>query len=224
MCKRRLAVQYQAAIFDLDGTLLDTLDDLADAMNDALRAQGFPIHPAANYKQMIGNGVTNLVKRALPPDRQEMLEQTLGIMRGNYAKSALNKTKPYDGMLETLRNVRKNGVKLAVLTNKDQNFSVTLVEHYFGKELFEVIWGAIVGRPIKPDPAALYKLLDQLKVSSRQAVFIGDSGIDMDVAKAANVDSVGVTWGFRDKAELIDHHAGRIIDRPNELLKIFNCS
>jgi phosphoglycolate phosphatase len=215
-------LNYKAAIFDLDGTLLDTLDDLADAMNDALRAQGFPAHPADDYKQMIGNGVANLVKRALPPDRQEMLEHTLYLMRDNYAKNAINKTKPYDGILETLRNLHQNGLKLAVLTNKDQNFSITLVEHYFGKELFEVIWGAIVGRPIKPDPAVLYELLTSLNVPPDQAIFIGDSGVDMDIAKAANVDSVGVTWGFREKNELVAHHACRIIDQPQELLKILN--
>jgi phosphoglycolate phosphatase len=217
-------LNYKAAIFDLDGTLLDTLDDLADAMNDALTSQGFPTHPTDDYKLMIGNGVTNLVKRALPPDRPEMLEHTLYLMRKNYTQNAINKTKPYDGIVETLRNLHQNGLKLAVLTNKDQNFSVNLVEHYFGKELFELIWGAIVGRPIKPDPAALYELLAGLNVPQKQAVFIGDSGVDMDVAKAANVDSVGVTWGFREKNELIAHHAGRIIDRPQELLKIFNCS
>lgn len=217
-------MNYKAAIFDLDGTLLDTLDDLADAMNDALTAQGFPAHPADDYKLMIGNGVTNLAKRALPPDRQEMLENTLCLMRKNYAQNAINKTKPYDGILETLRNLRQNGLKLAVLTNKDQNFSVMIVEHYFGRDTFELIWGAIVGRPIKPDPAALYELLARLNVPQKQAVFIGDSGVDMDVARAANVDSVGVTWGFREKNELIAHHAGTIIERPQELLKIFNCS
>ena len=214
-------MRYKAAIFDLDGTLLDTLDDLADAMNDALKRQGFATHPAESYKQMVGNGVTNLTKRALPEDRQEMLEHTLRLMRENYAKNALNKTKPYAGVLETIRNLGENGVKLAVLTNKDQGFSVHIVEHYFGKGTFELIWGAMPGRPIKPDPAALYELLVELNVCSDKAVFVGDSGVDMDVARAASVDSVGVTWGFRDRQELLDHHAGRIINTPKELWKLF---
>jgi phosphoglycolate phosphatase len=212
---------YKAAIFDLDGTLLDTLDDLADAMNDALRAQGFMVHSAASYKQMIGSGVTNLVKRALPPDRQEMLEPTLHLMRENYTKNSLNKTKIYDGMLQTLQKLHKNNIKLAVLTNKDQAFSVRITEHYFGKEMFQLIWGAMPGRPIKPDPAALVELLAKLNVPPTDAVFVGDSGVDMDVAKAATVDSVGVAWGFRGREELLEHQAGRIINAPNELWKLF---
>ena len=214
-------MHYKAVIFDLDGTLLDTLADLADSMNDALRVQGFATHPAESYKQMVGNGVTNLTKRALPSGRQEMLEHTLHLMRENYAKNALNKTKPYAGVLETIRNLGENGVKLAVLTNKDQGFSVRIVEHYFGKDTFELIWGAMPGRPIKPDPAALYELLAQLSVRPDEAVFVGDSGVDMDVAKAANVASVGVAWGFRGRQELIEHHAGHIINAPKELWKLF---
>jgi phosphoglycolate phosphatase len=217
---RSLLVLYKAAIFDLDGTLLDTLDDLADSMNDALRSQGLAIHPAYNYKQMVGNGVVNLVKRALPRDRQELREPTLRLMRENYAKNALNKTKPYASMLETVRKLGESGVKLAVLTNKDQAFSVNIVEHYFGRDMFKLIWGAMPGRPIKPDPAALYELLAKLNVCPQEAVFVGDSGVDMDVAMAANVISVGVTWGFRQKQELIDHHAKNIISHPVELLKI----
>jgi phosphoglycolate phosphatase len=214
-------VRYKAAIFDLDGTLLDTLDDLADAMNDALRVQGFLAHPVVSYKQMVGNGVTNLVKRALPANRQEMLEPTLRLMRENYAKNVLNKTKPYAGVLETVRKLGESGVKLAVLTNKDQTFSVNIVEHYFGRDLFQLIWGAMPGRPIKPDPAALYELLAKLNVCPQEAVFIGDSGVDMDVAMAASVDSVGVTWGFRSREELVEHHAGRIINAPKELGELF---
>ncbi|MDO8302053.1 MAG: HAD family hydrolase [Sedimentisphaerales bacterium] len=213
---------YKAAIFDLDGTLLDTLDDLADAMNDALKTQGFATHPAERYKRMVGNGVINLAKRALPADRQEMLEPILGLMRQNYAKNALNKTKPYDGVLKTVLKLHENGVKLAVLTNKDQTFSVRIVEHYFGKEMFDLIWGAIPGRPIKPDPAALYELLTKLDVPPEKAVFVGDSGVDMDTAKAANVKSVGVTWGFRGRQELTEHHAGHIVDNPAELLKVLH--
>jgi phosphoglycolate phosphatase len=211
---------YKVAIFDLDGTLLNTLADLADSMNDALSAQGFLIHSAANYKQMIGNGVTNLVKRALPSDRPEMLGPTLRLMRDNYAKNALNKTRPYDGVLETVRKLHKSGVKLAVLTNKDQSFSVHIVEHYFGKDTFQLIWGAIPGRPIKPDPAALCELLAQLKVRPDEAVFVGDSGVDMDVARAASVYSVGVTWGFRSRQELLEHQALAVIDTPAELMKL----
>jgi phosphoglycolate phosphatase len=123
-------------------------------------------------------------------------------------------------MLETIRKLCENGVKLAVLTNKDQMFSVRIVEHYFGKNTFELIWGAIPGRPIKPDPAALVELLRHLDVRPSEAVFVGDSGVDMDVAKAAGVDSVGITWGFRSREELLEHQAQAIIDRPVELTRL----
>jgi phosphoglycolate phosphatase len=217
-------VRYKAAIFDLDGTLLDTLDDLADAMNGALRQAGFPAHPAARYKLMIGNGVNNLVRSALPQGREDLLEQTLIAMRENYAKNALNKTRIYSGLGEVLVKLRQGDIKLAVLTNKDQTFSVHIVEHYFGRDMFEHIWGAMPGRPIKPDPGALVALLKILRVKPTEAVFVGDSGVDMDVAKAAGVDSIGVTWGFRGRAELAEHHAGSIIDKTEELLRLFRHS
>jgi phosphoglycolate phosphatase len=118
-----------------------------------------------------------------------------------------------------MRKLYESGVKLAVLTNKDQTFSVHIVEHYFGTNIFELIWGAVAGRPIKPDPAALIQLLEQLKVQPNEAVFVGDSGVDMDVACAAGVDSIGVAWGFRGREELLEHHAGLIIDKPEELLQ-----
>jgi phosphoglycolate phosphatase len=218
-----LKLRYKAAIFDLDGTLLDTLDDLADAMNDALKEAGLATHPADRYKLMVGNGVNNLVRRAVPQDRQDLVEQTLKAMRQNYAKNALNKTKIYDGLHQALLKLRQGNMKLAVLTNKDQSFSVHITEHYFGRDMFELIWGAMPGRPIKPDPSALIQLLEELKVRPSEAVFVGDSGVDMDVAKSAGVASVGVTWGFRGRQELMHHHAGTIIGKPGQLLEVLGC-
>jgi phosphoglycolate phosphatase len=214
-------LRYKAAIFDLDGTLLDTLEDLADAMNDALRQASLATHPADSYKLMIGDGVNNLVRRALPADRPDLIEITLKMMRENYAKNALNKTKIYPGMFETLLKVRQKGARLAILTNKDQAFSVHIVEHYFDN-LFEVIWGAAAGRPIKPNPAALTQLLMKLNIEPGEAVFVGDSGVDMDVANAAGVDSVGAAWGFRGRKELLEHQAGTIIEKPEELLRVMS--
>ena len=211
-------MRYKAVIFDLDGTLLDTLDDLADAMNDALRKVGVAIHPVDKYKLMVGNGIRNLVKRALPADRQDLFDKALATMCENYAKNAFNKTKIIDGILKTLQKLREENIKLAVLTNKDQNFSVHIIEHYFGNKMFELIWGAMPGRPIKPDPVALIELLAKLNVKPYDAVFVGDSGIDMDVAATAGVSSIGVTWGFRGREELMEHHAGIIIAKPEEIL------
>ena len=213
-------MRYKAAIFDLDGTLLDTLADLADAMNDALKQAGFPTHPIDSYKLMIGKGVNNLVRHALPRGRQDLIEKTLRAMRDNYEKNATRKTKMYPGMRETLLKLHRSGIKLAVLTNKDQTFAIKIVEHYFGKNMFELIWGAMPGRPIKPDPEALIQLLDKFKAGPAETVFVGDSGVDIDVARAAGVYSVGVSWGFRDKKELLEHYAGSIIDTPAELLRV----
>jgi phosphoglycolate phosphatase len=211
-------MRYKAVIFDLDGTLLNTLNDLADAMNDALREAGVVTHPADKYKLMVGDGIRNLVKRALPADRQDLFDKAFATMRENYTKNALNKTKIIDGILKTLQKLREKNIKLAVLTNKDQNFSVRIIEHYFGDKMFELIWGAMLGRPIKPDPVALIELLARLNVKPDDAVFVGDSGVDMDVAAAAGVSSIGVTWGFRSRGELVEHHAGIIIDKPEEIL------
>jgi phosphoglycolate phosphatase len=213
-------VRYKAVIFDLDGTLVDSLDDLADSMNFALAQAGLPQHPVESYQKMIGNGVQNLVKRSLSPEKQESFAEVLRLMKENYTNNALNKTKVYDGLYQVVQTLRKGGLQQAVLTNKDQTFAVNIVKHYFGPDLFELVWGAMSGRPIKPDPAALVQLLEEIKVSPKDAVFVGDSGVDMDVAKAAGVASVGVTWGFRDRKELLEHQAGTIIDKPQELLKI----
>ena len=209
---------YKAAIFDLDGTLLNTIDDLADAANDALTEAGLPTHSPDSYKLMVGSGVRNLIKRVLPKDNRQ-LETVLKSMRRNYAACATRKTKPYADIHQALLQLRDNNIKLAVLTNKDERFSVHLIEHYFGPDLFTLVFGAMQGRPIKPDPAALLQLIDQLEIQPPDAVFIGDSGVDMDVAHAAGIDSIGVTWGFRPKSELIEHHADLIIDKPNELLQ-----
>jgi phosphoglycolate phosphatase len=213
-------MKYKAVIFDLDGTLIDSLDDLADSMNYALIQNGLPPHQVESYKEMIGNGVKMLVARAVGPDRPDLLDPVLAAMRSRYSQTALNKTRVYDGLDGIVRQLKQNGLKLAVLTNKDDAFAVHIVEHFFGKGIFDCIWGAAPGRAIKPDPAALNELLAVLAVQPQQVALIGDSAVDMDVAAACRVDSIGVAWGFRSRDELAKHRAGRIIDAPDALLQV----
>jgi phosphoglycolate phosphatase len=213
-------LKYKAIVFDLDGTLINSLDDLADSMNWALERNGLPTHPVEDYKLKIGNGVTMLAKRSIPKDRQGFVGDVLKLMRDHYSKHALVKTHVYAGLAKVIEQIKAAGCKLGVLTNKDQVFATVIVEHFFGKGYFDIVWGAAPGRAIKPDPAALVELLRVLAVEPHEAVFIGDSGVDMEVAKAAGCDSVGVLWGFRTREELQEHGARQIIEQPSQLLPL----
>jgi phosphoglycolate phosphatase len=212
-------MSYKAAIFDLDGTLVDSLEDVANSMNAVLIQMNLEPHRVSKYRFMMGNGLRNLVVRALPPDKQILVDMALGKMREHYSKNALNRTKIYPGIAETLMKLRQRDIKLAVLTNKEHIFAAYIVEHYFGTNMFELIWGTMTSRPIKPDPAGLAKLLNKLNVKPSEAVFVGDRGVDMDVARATGVTSIGVTWSGREEKELLEHHAVIIIDKPEELLE-----
>ena len=213
-------MKFKAVVFDLDGTLINSLEDLGDSMNAALAANGLPTHPYEDFKLMIGNGVTNLAKRACGSEEPAVYEPVLKAMRENYSKNALNKTYVYPGIHELIAYLRQRNIKLAVLTNKDQGFSVHIIDHYFKGGTFEIVWGAAPGRAIKPDPAALSQLLEQLNVTAQQTIFIGDSGVDMQVAGAVGAYAAGANWGLRPREELLANGADIIIDTPMELLAV----
>jgi phosphoglycolate phosphatase len=214
-----MKLKYKAVVFDLDGTLVDSHEDLGDAMNGALEENGLQTHPYEKYKEMIGNGVQILAKRAVGENRPELVGRVLESMRKRYSQNAFNKTKAYPGLESLVKELKEMGMKLAVLTNKDDAFAAKVVEYYYGKGVFTIIWGAEPGRAIKPDPAALRELLAKLGVKSQDAIFVGDSGVDMDVAVACGVTAIGVTWGFRGREELIEHGAQRIVDNAQELIR-----
>lgn len=214
-------MKYKTAIFDLDGTLVDSLADLADATNYALKILGQPCWNLQEYKVKIGNSTNLLISRALAADKQYLFNEALEKMRGKYAQICLNKTRPYDGIPEVIDELRKRQVKLAVLTNKDRNMAEKIVSHFFDG-CFDAIVGATTGNPIKPDPTQTLQLIDRFKLKAQEAVFVGDSEVDMQTAKACNIFAVGVSWGFRNRQELSENGADIVIDEPGDIIGLFN--
>jgi phosphoglycolate phosphatase len=214
-------MRYKAAIFDLDGTLVDSLTDLADATNYALAMFGQPCRNLQTFRQMVGEGTKTLISRALEPDKQHFLEKVLEKMREKYAKICLNKTKPYKGLPQVIGELAKKSVKLAVLTNKDQKMAERIVNYFFDS-YFDIIAGATASIAVKPDPTQTLQIVDKFKLKPQEAVFIGDSNIDMQTAKTCKMFAVGVSWGLGSIEELKENGADIIIDRSKKLLEIFN--
>lgn len=209
------------AIFDLDGTLLDTLADLARSCNEALAANGFPAHKQEAYKLFVGDGIQMLLARILPSDcrTQENISRVGEFFRAHYAVHANDQTRPYDGIPEMLASLQNSGVRIAVLSNKDHHLVGPLVEQIFGG-LVDKAYGLRAGIPKKPDPAAVFEILRAFKVQASECVYIGDSSVDMDTARNAGVQSIGVLWGYRTREELEEHGAGRLADAPSDLISM----
>jgi phosphoglycolate phosphatase len=213
-------MDYDGVIFDLDGTLVDTLEDLADAMNRVLSGEQAPVHSYATYKLLIGKGIRNLVGEALPPEKRsdETVARCYERMIADYGEHCLVKTRPYDGVAELVGGLRAAGVKLAVFSNKSDELTRRIVASLFGPGDFDVVMGAQSGMPLKPDPTAALLISDRLGVAPGRMVFLGDSGIDMLTAGAAGMIAVGAVWGFRTKDELVGHGAVVLLDHPLDLL------
>ena len=213
---------YNAVIFDLDGTLVDSLDDLADAMNSVLESLGFPTHPRAPYRRFVGDGVVMLVRRAVPADIEDegVIAEYVGMMREEYARRWLNKTRPYPGVLELLSALRHHGLKTAVLSNKPDPATRTIVSKLFADHPFDHVQGALPDTPLKPDPSSALEIATTLKLAPQRIVYVGDTNIDMRTGRGAGMFTVGVTWGFRDEDELRDSGAQRIIYHPLELIEV----
>ena len=214
---------YQAVLFDLDGTLLDTLDDLADSMNAVLAANGWPAHPVDAYRTFVGDGVVELVRRALPEDQrgEETLNRAVQQMRGEYHQRWDCKTRPYDGVAEMLDALSERGVAMAVLSNKPHDMTETCVRRLLGDWTFAAIPGVAADVPPKPDPAGTAKVCRALDIPAERFVYLGDTDTDMKTATAAGTYAVGAAWGFRAAEELSNHGARRVIDAPTELLELF---
>ncbi|HSV27767.1 MAG TPA: HAD family hydrolase [Sedimentisphaerales bacterium] len=205
-------------IFDLDGTLVNTLADLSDSMNHALASLGQPTHPSSAIRTFIGDGVYTFASRALGENSQHLVEEVVAAMREHHRRNYLNKSSVYPGIFELIGELRKRGIRLAVLTNKDQTVAQQIVEHFFGSGVFEHVVGAVGKTPVKPDRKAVDGLLEKMGLKSADCRLVGDSGVDVDTAKAAGMRVAGVTWGFRDRAELEGHGADVVVDSPAELL------
>jgi len=216
-------VKYDAVIFDLDGTLIDTLEDLADAMNRVLSDEQAPGHSYAAYKLLIGKGIRNLVSQALPPEKRsdETIARCYEAMVADYGEHCLVKTRMYDGVVELVSGLRAAGDNLAVFSNKSDELTRRIVESLFGGDDFDVVMGAQSGLPLKPDPTVALLISDRLGVAPGRIVFVGDSGIDMLTATAAGMIAVGAAWGFRTKDELVENGADVVLDHPLDLLELW---
>lgn len=214
-------MKFQAAIFDLDGTLVDSVADLAEAVNHELSQMGYPTHPLNAFYHFVGNGVKKLCERALPETADsDAAETLLERFYAYYEVHCLDNTRPYSGMLETVRAIKENGMKLAVASNKPQKFTERIVRHFFGLETFDYILGSNGVRPRKPEPDIVAELLSCLAVSAEGTVLIGDSDVDMLTAANAGITSIGCTWGFRGREELQAAGAHYLADSPAALTEI----
>ena len=216
-------MKYKAIIFDLDGTLADTIADIAAAANFALHSFGQLGHETEAYRQMIGNGLRKLISRCLPINQQHLTDNVLAVMKQRYSENCLNETKLYRGISETVEQLKKQGVRLAVLTNKDQDIARRITAHFFPQETFEQIVGTTGNCPVKPNAEASKKIIDKMGLSASDFLFIGDSSVDIDTASNVGVESIGVGWGLGNRGDLLSCKAGTIIDKPAEILDILKC-
>ena len=215
---------FRAAIFDLDGTLLDTLDDIANAANHVLAARGFPTHPNLNYRRFIGEGVVKLMLRALPETHQDeaTVQACVGAYVHEYERPWNALTKPYPGVPEMLDALVVRGLKLGVLSNKPDHFTQRCVDELLAKWAFDVVLGASDKFPRKPNPASAIEIAKRLGVPPAECLYVGDSGIDMQTACGAHMCSVGALWGFRGKEELLKNGAQLLIEKPSQVLDFLN--
>ena len=212
---------YQHVIFDLDGTLLNTIEDLADASNWVCRNHGWPTHSVEEYKYFVGNGMTQLVLRFSPPEwhSPEGLATILREFMTYYDAHKADKTAAYAGMPEAVARMKEAGVSLAVLSNKADQMAGPVVEHYY-PGLFPLVQGALDGVPTKPDPTLLHKLMGRMGATKADTLFVGDSNVDIKTAKNGGLTSCGVLWGFRTRAELEEEGASIIVETPQELVQV----
>ncbi len=209
---------YTHVIFDLDGTLLNTIDDLAGAGNHVCAARGWPTHTVDEYKHMVGNGIPNLVSRFTPDELSEdELAGALAEFSAYYGQHKEDKTAPYLGVPELLAALKGQGVRLAVLSNKAHALAGPVVERYF-PGVFEYVQGALPDAPLKPDPTLLRAMMEKIGAKPETTLFVGDSNVDVLTGKNGGLRVVGVLWGFRDRPELEGAGADYIIERPEELL------
>lgn len=213
---------YQACIFDLDGTLADTVESIAYVANGILEQFDLQAQPVLHYKYYAGDGGDVLMERCMKAAGSDMsrLEDGQRLYRERFAENPLYKVTVYEGMKETIRELKNRGVKLAVLSNKPHQATVLAVEGLFGTYVFDEIQGLEAGMKRKPAPEGAWKICDKLGVAPKDCMYVGDTNTDMQTGKGAGMYTIGVLWGFRTRKELEENHADRIIENPRELLKI----
>ena len=213
---------FTAVVFDFDGTLVDSLGDIVDAMNYVLSERGFPVHSREEYRQLVGRGIADLVERSLPHDRRdtETIGSALAVYKSLYRDRCLIKTRPYPGIVELLEKLKKAGIYMAVLSNKADEFTRYMTDRLFAPGLFDDIVGARDGIPAKPDPGSSLDIAARAGVAPERFIFAGDTGSDMKTACNSGMTPLGVLWGYRDREELENNGARYIVNKPSEILTI----
>jgi phosphoglycolate phosphatase len=209
-----------AVLFDLDGTLLDTLDDLADAANRVLARHGLPIHPRDAYRRFVGGGSRRLITRALPSERRQsaFIDTCLAQFKATYGQHWQVATRPYPGMAKLLEALTHRLVSCAVVTNKPHAFAERCVAHFFPRRAFGIVIGQQAGVPLKPDPRPALMAAAALQAGPSSCLFLGDSDVDMQTARAAGMLPVGAAWGFRSSEELLRAGAAAVVQHPGDVL------
>ena len=211
----------KAVIFDLDGTLADTIASITYCGNLALSRFGLPSFGEADYKRFVGDGAAMLVRRALQAagdERLEHFDQVYETYLEIFAKDCMYQVKPYEGICAMLEELKRLSVRIAVLSNKPDRDSLRVVEALFGKGYFDFVQGQREDIPRKPDPAGVYRIMEAFVLPAGDFLYVGDSGVDMKTGRAAGIFTVGVLWGFRDRKELVENGADAVISKPLELL------
>jgi phosphoglycolate phosphatase len=215
-------MSHDAVLFDLDGTLLDTLEDIADSTNQVLAAFGFPTHPTTSYKLFVGDGEDMLAARALPEGHRDAgtVNRTVVLFQEEYSKRWANRTRPFPGIPSLLDSLVQDGIRLAILSNKAQRFAEAAVSRLLGRWSFEVVLGAQPSLPVKPSPEGALRIARELALPSSRFLYVGDSGVDMKTAASAGMYPVGALWGYRSRDELVAAGALTLIAAPEELLTL----
>lgn len=215
-------MEIKLILFDLDGTLVNTLADLSYSCNCALQKFGLPTHPQEEYRYFVGNGVYKLIERIVPPHERtpEMLARLKAEFDRNYEENYLRESRPYEGIEEQLGLLREKGVKLGVLSNKAHAFTNRMVKTLFAGNDFTCVFGQREGLPTKPNPQAVLEMMEMARVSPRETCFVGDSGVDMLTGVNSGAYPVGVLWGFRESEELLQAGAKALVPTPEQLAEV----
>lgn len=213
---------YKAIIFDLDGTLLDTLQDYAESMNSVLANNNYPLHSIATYRKLIGRGSIKFVYQSLPAyARNELIiNKCLSEFTTIYENNYNNNSRPYPSIKEMLEYITTSGIKTAVFSNKPDLLTKRCVQEFFPFHQFDIVLGHKELARVKPSPEGAIEIANQLNIACNEFIFLGDTEIDMETATNANMLPVGVLWGFRDEDELLKSGAGHLIKEPIELFKL----
>jgi phosphoglycolate phosphatase len=215
---------FKAVTFDLDGTLLDTLEDIAFSANTVLKEHGHPTFDVPEYRYFVGDGVFVLFQRTLPESHRDekTIMECARLFRDVYQKNPNKKIRPYDGVEALLRALTERGIRLAILSNKPHELARNAVRDFLPSSLFDLVLGQRDSIPPKPDPRGAIEIADHLDISTRHFIYLGDTAVDMQTAVRANMFPVGVLWGFRDKRELEENGARIVIDHPLDLLRFMD--